>query len=101
MYKMEAVFNFKVVINDTKCAITMSQEKIDNVEITQQQALLKIFCDLNKKVDNLIKGKSKSDIEDNGQKTADANTEGQKDETENVLHYEQIKPYGDDDKGED
>lgn len=77
---MEAIFNFRVEINNAKSVVTMSQEKVENMEISTQQALLKIFMDVEKKVRNLLeKGGAQGEYQAVMQKTQDIKQDEQHD----------------------
>ena len=47
---MKAIFNFKVVISDNQVKSTFDTEKVEEMSIAQQQALLKVFSDVEKKI---------------------------------------------------
>lgn len=46
---MKAIFNFKLVISDDEVKTTFDTETVENMGIAQQQALLKVFSDVERK----------------------------------------------------
>lgn len=46
---MKAIFNFKLVISDDEVKTTFDTGTVENMGIAQQQALLKVFSDVERK----------------------------------------------------
>ncbi len=61
---MEAIYNFRLSINDKTCTITMDAEKIEDIEVSKQMKLLKTFTELNKKVKNIMELADNTNQED-------------------------------------
>ena len=51
---MEAIFSFKVVINDTECTTTMGMEKMEGLDCEKVATLSKFFATINNKVKNIM-----------------------------------------------
>lgn len=51
---MEAIFSFKVVLNDTECTTTMGIEKMDGLDCEKVATLSKFFAGINNKVKNIM-----------------------------------------------
>lgn len=51
---MEAIFSFKVVLNDTECTTTMGMEKMEGLDCEKVATLSKFFAGINNKVKNIM-----------------------------------------------
>ena len=71
---MEAIYNFKLSINDKTCTITMNAEKIEDIEVGKQMKLLKTFTELNKKVKNIMEEGQGDTTDNNGTDPEKQNT---------------------------
>lgn len=71
---MEAIYNFKLSINDKTCTITMNAEKIEDIEVGKQMKLLKTFTELNKKVKNIMEEGQGDTADNNGTDPEKQNT---------------------------
>lgn len=71
---MEAIYNFKLSINDKTCTITMDAEKIEDIEVGKQMKLLKTFTELNKKVKNIMEEGQGDTTDNNGTDPEKQNT---------------------------